>query len=1098
MSKSRLSAAVVSVFVSAGVVSADVTLPRIFGDSMVLQQSSDVAIWGWADPNEQVTVDPSWPTPNVTVRADANGRFVAKVSTPEAGGPYTLSVSGGNTLTFRDVMIGEVWLASGQSNMEWPLSAIGKGREGVPSAEVEIKAATHPNIRIFTVENAMAPSPRLDCRGKWTAVSPETAPGMTAVGFFFARSVQEHVGVPIGIIDATWGGTPAESWASRETLAAFPEFSDSLAMLDAMQDPNSRDSLVERAALNWWAKLDGLGSSPAGQTWHSGAMDSKWAPSTLPGSLAGPGWGDFDGVVYYRRDIVIPADADLSGAVLELGPIDDRDEAFVNGRVVGGHREDGKWNVARKYTIPADVLKHGVNTIAVRMLDTGGLGGFGGKPEQMVLTVKKGAPIRLDGEWMRRKGPKTSELPQQSTTVMGPGMPSVLSNAMIAPVTPFTIRGAIWYQGESNVGRAAQYQKLFPSLIADWRTRFENNALPFYYVQIAPFGYPNGDAAAKLREAQMFAMAVPGAGMASTMDLGNAGDIHPDNKQEVGRRLARWALARTYGAETPDGKDFAFSGPIYRGHTVEGAAVRCRFAFANEGGGLSGPGGKKEVPLVGFLIAGADKQFYEADAKIDGEDVLVSSPKVPSPVAVRYAWSATPVASLFNGAGLPASSFRTDDWDEALAAPMDAGHTRYLTTEPDFKPMFDGSTLSGWTNVNCAPSTWTTKDGMVVCSGFPTGVLRSPEMYENFVLEMEFRHLTPGGNAGLFIWSDPLTAPGQPFTRSVEVQVMDGQQGDWYTSDGDIFPIHGAKMKPENGRGGDRAFPTERRMNPSPGWNHYRVECIDGKVSLAVNGKVVTRGSECTPRKGFICLESEGSEVHFRNVRIKKLPDSGTIKPSEVANDIASAAGFVPLYNGVDLDGWNVTEDAKGHWTPNDWTLTFDGKGGDLWTSRSYRDFELIADWRFTAKPTPKDRPVILPNGENATNGDGSPKVVSVADAGDSGIYLRGSSKSQVNIWCWPIGSGEVYGYRTDVAMSPEVRAGVTPKSAADKPVGQWNRFRILMKGDRLTVYLNGVLVIENAVLPGVAAEGPIALQNHGDPVQFGNLFIRELSPSEH
>lgn len=411
--------------------------------------------------------------------------------------------------------------------------------------------------------------------------------------------------------------------------------------------------------------------------------------------------------------------------------------------------------------------------------------------------------------------------------------------------------------------------------------------------------------------------------------------------------------------------------------------------------------------------------------------------------------------------------------------------------EPGFVPLFNGTDLGGWHNVNTAPGTWTVRDGMIVCTGKPTGLLRTERMYENFVLEMEWKHLDPKGNAGLFVWSDALTAPGAPFSRAVEVQVMVGSEGGWYTSDGDIFPIWGARMTPENGRGGDRAFPTEKRMKPAGEWNHYRVECNKGEVSLAVNGKVVTRGREASPRKGYLVLESEGSEIHFRNLRIKELPPADPPLPPE---HVARAdEGFVPLYTGVDFSGWKYGPEHEGHWKAADWKIAFDGKGADLWSEKSYRDFVLIADWRWTQPGTPTQRPVILPTGEQARNDDGTPKTIEVIDAGDSGIYLRGSSKSQVNMWCWPVGSGEVYGYRTDAAMPPDVKAGVTPSQVADAPIGKWNRFVITMKGERLTVVLNGKTVIENARLPGVDREGPIALQMHNSPIEFANILIKEL-----
>jgi hypothetical protein len=419
----------------------------------------------------------------------------------------------------------------------------------------------------------------------------------------------------------------------------------------------------------------------------------------------------------------------------------------------------------------------------------------------------------------------------------------------------------------------------------------------------------------------------------------------------------------------------------------------------------------------------------------------------------------------------------------------------FVRAGEDWKPLFNGKDLSGWVQVNCAPETFTVRDGMIFCTGVPTGVLRTEKQYENFILEMEWKHLKAKGNSGLFIWSDPLTARGQPFTRAIEVQILDGTETKDYTSHGDVFSIHGARMKPDRPHpsGWERCLPSERRSKPAGEWNHYRVECQDGVLKLAVNGKVVSGASECKPRKGYICLESEGSEILFRNLRMKELPSSNP-RPEEIAD---LTQGFRPLYSGLDLRGWQQDPGHQGHWQPRDWILSYDGKSTakdpNLWTEKEYGDFELIVDWRWTAKPVKRLRPVILPTGEYATDEKGQVKEVEVLDAGDSGIYLRGSSKSQVNLWCWPVGSGEVYGYRTDKNLPPAVRAAVTPKERADRPLGEWNRMHLVMKGDRLTVTLNGKRVIDNAPLPGVAPRGRIALQHHGDPIQFANLFIREL-----
>ncbi|MBX3403515.1 MAG: DUF1080 domain-containing protein [Phycisphaeraceae bacterium] len=1084
----RTSLAVLAVLASAAMCAADVRLPTIFGSNMVVQQQTDAVIWGWARPGEMVRAKGSWSAIAVEAEADTQGRFRLLLPTGAAGGPHTLTVSGDNTIVLSNVLLGEVWLCSGQSNMEWPLAA-------TENAEAAIAAANHPAIRMFTVENTISAHPRLDVNGSWSACSPEVAKNFSAVGYYFALALREQLGdVPIGLIAADWGGTPAESWMSTAGLRAFGEFNDALDFLDAVgKDPGAREQAIRTRRGAWWNSLDR--ASRIAPQWNANDFDdSAWPRAALPGTWGerGDGLGDFDGVVYYRREIEAPAELAAAGAVLELGPIDDYDDAWVNGVHVGATHADNQWNVARKYAVPEGTLRPGRNIIAVRMLDTAGPGGINGQAEQMVLrSASEGGPrVPLAGEWRMFKGAAAAALLARPADVgITPHTASVLFNGMIAPIAGFPLRGVIWYQGESNVGRAEQYSRLFPSLILDWRAQWAGagakTELPFYYVQIAPFNYsgPAGRAAA-LRDAQRTAMSTPNTGMVVTLDIGDASDIHPRNKRTVGERLARWALGGTYG------KKITTSGPMFRTARKEGDTLRVEFDHVD--GGLVARG-----ELRGFWIAAEDQKYFRARAKIDGGTVVLSHPRVPRPVAVRYGWENVPTPTLFNAAGLPASSFRSEYWDESLPPPSNDDEMQgYRTREDGFVDLFNGRDLSGWVNVNCAPSTWTIGsddfgEPVIACSGFPTGVLRTQRMYENFVLELEYRHLKSGGNAGLFVWSDALTARGQPFTRSVEVQVMDGLEGDWYTSDGDIFPIHGAKMTPENGRGGDRAFPTEKRANRAPLWNHYRVTCNNGEITLAVNGKVVTRGRDISPRKGYICLESEGSPVDFRRIRIKELPPAISIHPDQVAR---ADEGFISLYNGIDLAGWKVEPQHVGHWTAKDWTLNFDGMAeGDLWSEKSYSDFVLICDWRWTGEAKDAELPIVSPSGDYVLDENGKQKTQRVKDAGDSGIYLRGSSKSQVNMWCWPIGSGEVHGYRTDSNMPPEVCAGVTPREVADAPIGRWNRFEITMKGDRLTVVLNGKTVIENAQLPGVAREGPIALQAHGSPVQFANIYIREL-----
>ncbi|MCH2138696.1 MAG: DUF1080 domain-containing protein [Phycisphaerales bacterium] len=411
--------------------------------------------------------------------------------------------------------------------------------------------------------------------------------------------------------------------------------------------------------------------------------------------------------------------------------------------------------------------------------------------------------------------------------------------------------------------------------------------------------------------------------------------------------------------------------------------------------------------------------------------------------------------------------------------------------DSEFVDLFNGDTLAGWVNVNGAESTWQAEDGMIKCTGKPVCLLRTDRMYENFVLELEWRHHEPKGNAGVFVWSDALPHLGVPFSRAIEVQVMLGVETPNYTSEGDIFSIWGATMTPDRPHpaGWARCLPSEARTKGAGAWNHYRIECLDGRITLANNGKVVSGGYDCNPRRGYICLEAEGTPVDFRNLRIKELPS----EPAPQAASANAATGFRPLFNGLDLSGWTPPKGKEDNWSVKSGRLVHNGNGGDCWTSDDYGDFDLVCDWRWIGDSQgPMDRPVILPDGSVAKNEDGSNQTVRI-DERDSGIYLRGSSKSQVNIWAWPVGSGEVYGYRTDGRQTPQVRADVTPRVAADAPVGEWNRFFIRMRGDRLTVVLNEHTVLENAHLPGVALRGPIGLQSHGSGIEFTNVLIRTL-----
>ncbi|MEM7167789.1 MAG: family 16 glycoside hydrolase, partial [Planctomycetota bacterium] len=1049
-----------------------VTVPPLFSDGMVLQRNTEAAIWGNGRAGEEIRLRGSWGA-EATATVPPNGRWLLRLSTTGERGPHTLEIAGDTTIVVRDILFGEVWFASGQSNMEMKLPETG------PTEDWERAAQRAVDIRVFDVTNRISVHPQRDCAGEWFEASVATAPRISAVAFHHAELLQRELQVPVAVITADWGGTAIEAWMSASSAAAFPHAAKGLRWLQRMRDPNLRAALLGGDADDWWELLD----TPDLGDWRELSFDdTAWQVTTVPGAFAGELAG-FDGIVYLRRTIELPAAWSRGDALLELGPIDDYDDVWVNGTYLGGEHAANRWNRSRSYTVPDGVLRSGANVVCVRVLDTGGPGGLHGAAGDLVLRRDGSENVALAGEWRQLQGRSVNELPDRTArSKMDANVPTVLFNGMIAPVVPYSIRGVLWYQGESNRGNAAEYESLLTAMIDDWRQRWAAPELSFLFVQIAPYNYPRDRGEApQLRESQRRVAAHGGVGMAVTLDLGDYGDIHPKRKRDVGRRLARWALHRDY-----ERNDLVPCGPLFRQMTQDEGVLR--ISFDHVGGGLD----LRPSPRNPFWIAGADRRFFLATARVEGDALVVSSPDVSAPVAMRYCWEATPEPALFNREGLPASSFRTDSWEELRP---DVDNERQVAAhrgvDAGLEAIFNGRDLTGWRNVNCAPSTWKVRDGMIVCSGIPTGVLRTEQQYENFILELEYRHLQPGGNAGLFVWSDPVTARGQPFTRSVEVQVLDGVEGGWYTSQGDIFPIHGATMVPRNGRGASRAFPTEPRAERSPLWNHYRVVCNDGQISLAVNGKVVTRGDRCAPRKGYICLESEGSEVHFRNLRLRPLPPSQPpLAPAMVAT---RAQGFECLYNGVDLSGWKSDAETAKHWQARDWVLRFDGAGSDLWSERSFSDFVLICDWRWTDAGKPTGRPVIDARGNTVVLEDGEPQLREVIDAGDSGIYLRGSSKSQVNIWCWPIGSGEVYGYRTDSAVTARVRAGVTPRTVADAAIGSWNRFEITMRGDRLTVVLNGQTVIDNAQLPGIALSGPIALQAHGAPIEFANIYVKEL-----
>lgn len=623
---------------------ADVTCATIFGDHMVLQRETEVAVWGWADAGEHVTVQGSWSEEARVTVTGSDGRWSVRVATPGAGGPHTLSVKGANELTFQDVLIGEVWVCSGQSNMEWPVRAS-------DNPEAEIAAANHPSLRIFDVARAISMTPVEDVQGRWAAASPATIPDFSAVAYYFGREVQAVLDIPVGLIGSNWGGTLAEAWTSREGLADYDEFAPMIDQIDERLGAGTADSLSEEQA-EWWAKIE-ASDAGAKDEWMSLGLDTgDWAKVTLPGLFEDFGQGEFDGCMWYRRSVDVPAGWAGKNLVMELGPVDDMDLTYLNGELVASTREAGKHAMGRSYSIPAARVRAGAaNLITICVVDTGG-GGAVGLNTEMVLRPEAGeGRVALSGAWLARAGSPISDFGAfPHGNWFHANYVTALYNGMIAPIVPFGIRGALWYQGESNRGRAAQYRRVFPGMITDWRDKWGIGDFSFYFVQLAPFHY-GGDTGqlAELREAQMMTLDLPNTGMAVTMDTGNLKDIHPRNKLDVGRRLALWALAKDYGM------DLVHSGPLYRSMVVVGDTARLHFDHA---AGL----GVGEGGLASFLVAGEDRVFHPGLARIDGETLLVGSDAVARPVAVRYCWGTDDEGTLINGAGLPASSFRTDAW----------------------------------------------------------------------------------------------------------------------------------------------------------------------------------------------------------------------------------------------------------------------------------------------------------------------------------------------------------------------------------------------------------------------------------------------------
>lgn len=627
-----------------------VRLPRLVRDSMVLQRDSKINIWGWAAKNEKVNI--KFNGKNYKTTTGTDGKWLIQLSPMKAGGPYTMDIAASNKITLKEILIGDVWICSGQSNMVHQM-----GLHSVRYAN-EVANANYPEIRHFwipTMTDMQGPHDDLPT-GYWKSANPKDIFDFSAVAYFFARMIYEKYHVPIGLINASVGGTPIEAWTSEEGLREFPAIQTTI---QKNKDTAYINGLARRAFANnpgrpAQVKDKGLtGSIP----WYDiSYIPKEWRTINIPGYWEDQGLKDLNGVVWYRKEIDVPSSMTGKPARVFLGRIVDADILYINGKQVGNTTYQYP---QRRYNVPADLLKAGKNIFVVKVTNTNGKGGF--VSDKPYCLFAGNDTVDLKGYWQYKVG-EVYEPRSGPDSYRGGGggiaaqnQPTALYNAMVAPLVNYTIKGFLWYQGEANTGRAEEYAKLQPAQIIDWRNKWKQGDLPFLYVQLPGFmdyNYlPSESQWAALRESQLRSLSVPNTGMAVAIDLGEWNDIHPDNKKDVGERLALFAEKIAYGQ-----RDIVCSGPLYQSATIDGNKIT--ISFSNVGGGLITNDGEE---LAEFAIAGADKKFVWAKAKIEGDKVIAWNDNVTSPMYVRYAWADDPVnPNLYNKEGLPASPFRTD------------------------------------------------------------------------------------------------------------------------------------------------------------------------------------------------------------------------------------------------------------------------------------------------------------------------------------------------------------------------------------------------------------------------------------------------------
>ena len=612
---------------------------------MIVQRDKPIKIWGWADRDEKVVL--KFHNQSKAVKADEAGQWSCLLSPESAGGPYELSVTGNkNTLSLKNILMGDVWICGGQSNMEFWMGE-------VKDSYKEIQQADYSEIRQFKVQNDLSWVEEPDIRkdGHWETATSGNIARFSAVAYFFARSVYQHTHVPIGLINDNWGGTNVETWTSRKTLERDSLFSGLLRGLP----PSNLDSInhYQQAANNKILEMPGnkLPGPADVKHWKDVSYDdSQWQKMYFPGQWRSQSIGNIQGAIWFRKTIRLNA-AIKTKATLDLPWVAQSDSTFVNGVLVGA--TTNRPQATREYPVPPGLLKQGDNVISMRISDSTNMGGISGYPESMCLLMRD-TSILISGAWLFRIE-KVYNIPM----LVHPNIyPSLLYNAMIYPITNLAVKGVIWYQGESNVARSYDYAKAFPLMINDWREQFKQPDLPFLFAQISSFNWGNGDSNrgsnwAELREAQTKTLSLKNTGMAVTIDIGDRNNIHPTNKQDVGKRLAAIALNKVYG------EDVKYKGPSFSAMEIKADSIILTFADADSGLVIN----DKYQYLKGFEIAGADHVFHYAKAIIENNKVVIYSEQVTAPLAIHYAWADDAGDSnLYNKDGFPAVPFRTDNW----------------------------------------------------------------------------------------------------------------------------------------------------------------------------------------------------------------------------------------------------------------------------------------------------------------------------------------------------------------------------------------------------------------------------------------------------